>query len=108
MSDQVNNNSEFVSNGTVAAVTTVPTVSPKSRLATALLCFFLGGLGIHRFYVGKVGSGILMLLLWGVGAITTWMMIGFVPLALVYVWSLIDLLVIIFGGFKDGMGLPIK
>lgn len=108
MSDQVNNNSEFVSSGTVAPVTTVPTVSPKSRLVTVLLCFFLGGLGIHRFYAGKVGSGILMLLLWAVGAVTTWLMIGFIPLAIVYIWALIDFLVILFGGFKDGMGLPIK
>ncbi|MBQ3755018.1 MAG: TM2 domain-containing protein, partial [Clostridia bacterium] len=35
--------------------------SPKSRLVATLLCFFLGGLGIHRFYVGKVGTGILYL-----------------------------------------------
>jgi len=35
--------------------------SPKSRLAAALLCWFIGFLGIHRFYVGKVGTGILIL-----------------------------------------------
>ena len=33
--------------------------SPKSRLVAFLLCFFLGELGIHRFYVGKVGTGLL-------------------------------------------------
>ena len=37
-------------------------VSEKSRLAAALLAFFLGGLGIHRFYVGKVGTGIAIIL----------------------------------------------
>ena len=31
-------------------------VSDKGKVAAALLCFFLGGLGIHRFYVGKTPS----------------------------------------------------
>ena len=34
-------------------------MSDKSRLLAALLCFFLGYLGIHRFYVGKIGTRIL-------------------------------------------------
>lgn len=41
-----------------------------SRVALALICFFLGGFGIHRFVVGKVGTGILWLLtggLFGIG-----------------------------------------
>ena len=40
-------------------------ISPKSRLAAALLAWFLGVIGIHRFYVGKVGTGILMILTLG-------------------------------------------
>jgi hypothetical protein len=59
--------------------------SPKSRLAAALLAWFLGVLGIHRFYVGKVGTGILMILtLGGLG-----------------VWALIDFIMILIGSFKD-------
>jgi len=59
--------------------------SPKSRLAAALLAWFLGVLGVHRFYVGKVGTGILMILtLGGLG-----------------VWALIDFIVILVGSFKD-------
>ncbi len=52
--------------------------SPKSRLVATLLCFFLGGLGIHRFYVGKVGTGILYLFtggLFGIGALVDFIMI---------------------------------
>jgi len=39
--------------------------STKSRLVALLLCVFIGGLGIHRFYVGKTGTGILWLLTGG-------------------------------------------
>lgn len=60
-------------------------VSPKSRLAAALLCWFLGVFGVHRFYVGKIGTGILMLVTFGG--------LG--------VWALIDLIVILVGSFKD-------
>jgi len=63
-------------------------VSPKSRLVTLLLCFFLGGFGVHRFYVGKMGTGLLMLLtLGGCG-----------------IWYMIDLIMIIVGAFKDQQG----
>ena len=59
--------------------------SPKSRLAAAILAWFLGVLGIHRFYVGKVGTGILMILtLGGLG-----------------IWVLIDFIMILVGSFRD-------
>lgn len=65
--------------------------SEKSWLATLLLCFFVGGLGIHRFYAGRIGSGIAMLLtLGGLG-----------------IWTLIDFIIIICGNFRDGSGLRI-
>ena len=55
----------------VAPVKTVdPNASPKSRLITLLLCIFVGGAGIHRFYAGKIGTGILYLFtggLFGIG-----------------------------------------
>lgn len=63
-------------------------ISPKFRLAAALLAWFLGIFGIHRFYVGKVGTGILMIVtLGGLG-----------------IWALIDFIVILVGSFKDKEG----
>ena len=35
--------------------------SDKKKVVAALLCFFVGFLGVHRFYVGKVFTGILMI-----------------------------------------------
>ena len=67
-------------------------VSEKGFVPTILLCFVLGAFGIHRFYVGKIGTGILMLLtLGGLG-----------------IWTLIDFIIIVTGSFKDGDGLTIK
>ena len=34
----------------------------KSKIVAAILAFFLGGLGIHKFYLGKTGMGVLYLL----------------------------------------------
>ena len=37
-------------------------VGRKSRIAAALLAFFLGGFGVHKFYLGSIGWGIVYLL----------------------------------------------
>jgi TM2 domain-containing membrane protein YozV len=60
--------------------------SPKSRLVAALLAWFLGVLGVHRFYVGKTGTGIAIILTIG----------GFFG-----IWPLIDFIMILVGSFKD-------
>lgn len=70
-----------------------------SRTSALLLCLFLGGLGIHRFYVGKTGSGAVMLLLTILSPLTL-----FVSLFAVGIWATIDLILIIVGTFKDGEG----
>lgn len=68
-------------------------VSPKSRLACLLLCLFvpLGMLGAHRFYVGKIGTAILMVLTFGG--------LG--------VWVIVDLIFIVCGAFRDKQGLRV-
>ena len=64
-------------------------VSPHKKFSVLLLCFFLGGLGAHRFYVGKNGTGILTI-------ITVFGFFG--------IWPLIDFIYILMGKFKDKQG----
>jgi len=66
--------------------------SSKNYAATLILAIFLGYLGIHRFYVGKVGTGILFLFTFG------WFGIG---------W-LIDIFTVLFGNFTDKTGSFVK
>ena len=90
----INNNNNASSSASASAMFgNASNVSPKSWLVTLLLCLFLGTIGIHRFYVGKIGTGILMILLLmtGISAI----------------WAVIDLILIILGKFKDKQGLLI-
>ena len=63
----------------------------KSMGLAYVLLIFLGQLGIHRFYLGRVGTGVAQLLLGLVGWATVWIVIGFVPLAILWIWVFIDL-----------------
>ena len=65
-----------------------PNVSPKLLLPAVLLCFWFGVFGVHRFFVGKVGTGLLQLFTFGGLGI----------------WALIDLIILICGAFTDSDG----
>lgn len=67
-------------------------VSPKSRTVASILGFFLGGIGVHRFYLGNIGMGVAMLL---VG----WLTFG--------IWPLIDWIIVLAGQAHDDQGLPV-
>lgn len=64
---------------------------PKDWFVTLILALFLGTLGVHRFYTGKIGTGILMLLTFGGCGI----------------WWLIDVIMIATGSFTDKHKLPL-
>ena len=66
--------------------------SEKSGVVALLLCFFLGVLGVHRFYVGKVGTGVLWLFTGGCFGVGVF----------------IDFILILVGSFKDKEGKVVK
>ena len=65
----------------------------KSRTVALILCIlgFFGFGGLHRMYVGKVGSGVLHFLTGG----------------LCYIGTVLDLISILSGGFRDSYGYPL-
>lgn len=60
----------------------------RNKVAAFLLCFFFGFFGVHRFYVGKIGTGFLYMFSFGVFGLGI----------------LIDLIMIVMGSFKDSNG----
>ena len=66
-----------------------------STLITYLVWFFLGNIGGHRLLTGRVGTGLVMLVLHVVGWLTWWLLgLGFLVWGVVGVWWLIDALLI--------------
>lgn len=65
--------------------------SSKDWLTTLLLNLFLGLFGVHRFYTGSIGIGVVQLLTGGMCGI----------------WTLVDLIMIITDSYKDGEGNPL-
>ena len=75
-----------------AQVQAATSATDKRILPAALFCFFLGWLGVHRFYVGKIGTGILQIVtLGGLG-----------------VCMLVDFIMIVVYSFRDKAGNQIK
>ena len=68
--------------------------SKRDWLVTLLLSIFLGALGVDRFYLGKVGTGILKLLL----NLATFFTLGLI-------WALIDIILIATKKMTDKEGL---
>ncbi len=83
---------ETTTHATAGMAAVEQATSDKDFVPALLLCFFLGMLGVHRFYVGKIGTGILQLITFG----------GF------GIWVMVDFILIATGNFKDKQGLPIK
>ncbi|MBE5921945.1 MAG: TM2 domain-containing protein [Lachnospiraceae bacterium] len=85
------NNSSYANAAAVGGATNGG-ISPKNKLVALLLAIFLGGFGIHRFYVGKIGTGII------------WLCTGaFCGIGWIY-----DIIKIATGTFKDGAGRVIS
>ena len=76
---------------------------PKSRLVAGLLGIFLGGLGIHRFYLGYTTIGIVQILLT--------VFVGVFTFGLVGLWGLVEGIMIFAGASyfrNDAKGIPLR
>ena len=101
-------------------------ISSKSRLTTTLLASFVGAFGAHRFYLRKMGTATIMLLL-GIFGIVSYVLslailghrtspiwvgivilVGLISLLAVAIWALVDLIFVVSGRMKDKEGEPIK
>ncbi|WP_260980091.1 TM2 domain-containing protein [Agrococcus jejuensis] len=70
-------------------------VAPLKEAGIAyVLAIFLGTLGIHRFYLGRVGTAIAILSLTVLGGLTAWLLIGLPLLLAAGIWWVIDLFLI--------------
>jgi len=89
-------------------------VSPKSRLATTLLAFFLGQFGAHRFYLGKIGTavtmlaliiiGYVLLIVAAIGLSPVILAIGYLFVTAVGIWAFVDFIIAVIGKMKDKEG----
>jgi len=68
---------------------------PKDKTTTLILAIFLGWIGAHRFFVGRTGTGILMIVVvlfsFGIG----------------WIWTLVDIIMIATDKFPDSNGYPL-
>jgi len=70
----------------------VTETSDKSKTVALILCLLGGFIGLHRFYVGRIGSGFLYMFTLG----------GF------FIGVMIDFFNIILGNFRDNVGAPLR
>ncbi|MGW6374794.1 NINE protein [Rhodococcus sp. NPDC055112] len=85
--------------------------SDKSKATAGLLQIllpFVGICGVGRLYVGSTGIGLAQLLLFWLGVITTFLLVGFVIFPVVWLWSFIDGIMMFSGSVKDGQGRPLR
>ena len=90
------NNSNTTNNTTVSSQPVNP--AAKSKLAAGLLAFFLGGLGIHNFYLGYTSRGVVQLLL----SLFTCGIVG-------SIWGMVECILIFTGNINtDANGVPLQ
>ena len=85
------NNTNGIPNVNAETFITNAVPAGKSKMATLILCIFLGYFGVHRFYTGKIGTGIIYLFTAGIFGIG---------------W-IVDIITIAVGSYRDGNNRPL-
>lgn len=87
-----------------------PTQQPKSKIAAALLAFFLGSFGVHNFYLGYTSRAIWQLGLYCFGWATSFFVIGIPFVIAVQIWAFVEFVLILLGASifdRDARGVPL-
>ena len=71
----------------------------KNKLIAGLLALFLGGMGVHRFYLGYITIGVVQLVLWILGYFT-----GGLTWIITEIWAIVECILIFTGKIKDSSG----
>ena len=85
--------------------------SEKSRTTAGLLSLLLplvGVCGVGRLYAGNIGLGLAQLIGLYVGVLLTPVLVGFVIIPGVWIWAVVDGIVLLTNGGKDGTGRPLR
>lgn len=91
------------------AISGIPDVNAKSKVAAGLLGIFLGHLGIHNFYLGYTGKAIIQLVISVIGYCTTCVGVGTLLLAGTAIWGLVEGIMILAGSInRDANGRMLK
>lgn len=83
-------------------------VSSRSRVTAGLLGIFLGSLGVHRFYLGYTGVGLIMLLLSLSLGTASILCVPGAGCGFVGLWGFIEGIVCLSGGMRDADGLELR
>ena len=85
-----------------------PAPDAKSKLVAGPLGIFLGGFGVHNFYLGYTGKAVTQLVLSIVGLLLSCVVVG-IPIVMgVGIWALVEAIMILVGKIdKDGKGNPL-
>jgi len=84
--------------------------APRSKVAAALLAFFLGTLGVHNFYLGYTAKATTQLVLFLVGCFFFWLIVPILFLIVVPIWAFVEFIMILVGGGQyraDANGVPL-
>jgi len=84
--------------------------APRSKVAAALLAFFLGTLGVHNFYLGYTAKATTQLVLFLVGCFFFWLIVPILFLIVVLIWAFVEFIMILVGGGQyraDANGVPL-
>lgn len=86
-----------------------PPAVPKNRVAAGLLGIFLGGLGIHNFYLGYTQKAIIQLVVSIVGTLLSVLVLPALAVAAMGIWGFVEGIMILTGHIAvDGRGIPLQ